>query len=261
MHIHLPKAIHGWREFAKEIAIIVIGVLIALGFEQVVEWVHWQHKVAEGEERLRVEGAQMFKAAAESAYSGPCVIGQLQQMEQRVLTSGDRLSPTPLQRPARNVAFAVPDGVVLKGNFRLVAPSVWDALREDGTAMHMPVWRQRRLSVAYNIHAIRNAATARIATPSQALGQPIPLDPATRAGLIANISEVRNDVIGSIGGSVSLMGALRDVDLAPPPAEVDDYLATRSADLVSFCRTLGLPMGDWRAQLARMPSLKDRGLD
>jgi len=31
MHLHLPKAIHGWREFAKEVGIIVLGVLIALG--------------------------------------------------------------------------------------------------------------------------------------------------------------------------------------------------------------------------------------
>ena len=30
MHFHLPKPLHGWREFAGEVAIIVIGVLIAL---------------------------------------------------------------------------------------------------------------------------------------------------------------------------------------------------------------------------------------
>jgi len=31
MHFHLPKPLHGWREFAGEVGIIVIGVLIALG--------------------------------------------------------------------------------------------------------------------------------------------------------------------------------------------------------------------------------------
>lgn len=35
MHIHLPKPLHGWREFLGEVGIIVIGVLIALGFEEV----------------------------------------------------------------------------------------------------------------------------------------------------------------------------------------------------------------------------------
>jgi hypothetical protein len=46
MHFHLPKPLHGWREFAGEVGIIVIGVLIALGAEQVVEEVHWDKKVA-----------------------------------------------------------------------------------------------------------------------------------------------------------------------------------------------------------------------
>jgi len=30
MHFRLPKPLHGWREFAGEVGIIVIGVLIAL---------------------------------------------------------------------------------------------------------------------------------------------------------------------------------------------------------------------------------------
>ena len=40
MHFHLPKPLHGWRELAGEVGIIVVGVLIALGFEQVAESIH-----------------------------------------------------------------------------------------------------------------------------------------------------------------------------------------------------------------------------
>ena len=36
MHLQLPKPLHGWREFAGEVGIIVLGVLIALGLEQLV---------------------------------------------------------------------------------------------------------------------------------------------------------------------------------------------------------------------------------
>ncbi len=46
MHIHLPKPLHGWREFAGEVGIIVIGVLIALGAEQAVEALH-HHRLAD----------------------------------------------------------------------------------------------------------------------------------------------------------------------------------------------------------------------
>ena len=37
MRFAVPKPIHGWRAFAGEVGIIVIGVLIALGAQQLVE--------------------------------------------------------------------------------------------------------------------------------------------------------------------------------------------------------------------------------
>lgn len=46
MHFHLPKPLHGWREFAGEVGIIVIGVLIALTAEQLVEAAHWRIEVS-----------------------------------------------------------------------------------------------------------------------------------------------------------------------------------------------------------------------
>ena len=47
MHIHLPKPLHGWRAFAGEVAIIVLGVLIALAAEQAVESWRWHREVGE----------------------------------------------------------------------------------------------------------------------------------------------------------------------------------------------------------------------
>src|ERR1700751_6074878 len=58
MHFHLPKPLHGWREFAGEVGIIVIGVLIALGAEQVVESFHWRHEVGETRKALDAEPAR-----------------------------------------------------------------------------------------------------------------------------------------------------------------------------------------------------------
>jgi len=46
MHFHLPKPMHGWREFAGEVGIIVVGVLIALGAEHLIERWHWREKRA-----------------------------------------------------------------------------------------------------------------------------------------------------------------------------------------------------------------------
>jgi hypothetical protein len=55
MEIHRPKPWHGVRELAKEVGVIVIGVLIALGGEQVVEWLHHGQQARRAEHAMRLE--------------------------------------------------------------------------------------------------------------------------------------------------------------------------------------------------------------
>lgn len=55
MHVHLPKPLHGWREFLGEVGIVFLGVLIALGAEQVIETLRWSHKLSEVKQDLTAE--------------------------------------------------------------------------------------------------------------------------------------------------------------------------------------------------------------
>lgn len=55
VHFHLPKPLHRWREFSGEVGIIVVGVLIALSFEQVVSSVHDRASAAETRDSIRAE--------------------------------------------------------------------------------------------------------------------------------------------------------------------------------------------------------------
>ena len=55
MHFHLPKPLHGWREFAGEVGIIVVGVLIALAFEQVVQSIHDRLVADQARDAIRAE--------------------------------------------------------------------------------------------------------------------------------------------------------------------------------------------------------------
>jgi|SRR6185503_612942 len=78
MHIHLPKALHGWREVAREMAIIIASVLIALFAEQLVERWQWQNKIAAAENSMRFEllwddGPQLYQRWA----MHPCVVSRL----------------------------------------------------------------------------------------------------------------------------------------------------------------------------------------
>jgi hypothetical protein len=55
MEVHLPKPLHGWREFVGEVGIIVLGVLIALGAEQVAEYFHQRAELREAEDAMTSE--------------------------------------------------------------------------------------------------------------------------------------------------------------------------------------------------------------
>jgi hypothetical protein len=80
MHFHLPKPLHGWREFTGEVGIIVIGVLIALGAEQVVETVHWRNEVATERESLLQEASDNVGVVALRQAQEPCVDRRLREI-------------------------------------------------------------------------------------------------------------------------------------------------------------------------------------
>jgi hypothetical protein len=56
LDVHPPvAAIHGWRDFFIHIATITIGLLIALGLEQTVEYVHHQDQLRTVRQQLAAE--------------------------------------------------------------------------------------------------------------------------------------------------------------------------------------------------------------
>src|SRR4051794_18866765 len=73
MHFHLPKPLHGWREFTGEVGIIVVGVLIALGAEQVVEAVHWRHQLTTERQALDNDVEGNWGAMSARQVIQPCV--------------------------------------------------------------------------------------------------------------------------------------------------------------------------------------------
>lgn len=56
LDVHPPHtSAHTWKDFFIHIATIVIGLLIAVGLEQTVEFLHHRHEVAETRESLHLE--------------------------------------------------------------------------------------------------------------------------------------------------------------------------------------------------------------
>lgn len=94
MHFHLPKPMHGWREFAGEIAIIVIGVSIALGAEQIVENVHWREEVEATRDALLRDASNNLGAALWRQKQQGCVNRRLNEISKifEAHSRGQRLS-------------------------------------------------------------------------------------------------------------------------------------------------------------------------
>jgi hypothetical protein len=84
MDIHKPKAWHSFREFLKEYVIIVVGVLTALGAEQLVETLHWSHRVGETRVQLNQELGADAGASLTWLINAPCLDAQLSALRQAV---------------------------------------------------------------------------------------------------------------------------------------------------------------------------------
>src|ERR1700681_3207412 len=97
MDIHKPKPWRGWPEFLKEIGTIVIGVLIALGAEQAVEWLHWRHEVGVARTAIAFDLKRLVAMSAHKDAMSPCQavrLGELSDaLDKAQLTH--RLPPLP----------------------------------------------------------------------------------------------------------------------------------------------------------------------
>ena len=107
MHFHLPKPLHGWRAFVGEVGIIVVGVLIALAAEQLVETIHWKNEVAAERASLLQEASDSLAGVRARETQQPCVDRRLAEIR-TVLGRHHRGEPLGLAgtigRPTRQTA-------------------------------------------------------------------------------------------------------------------------------------------------------------
>lgn len=86
MEVHIPKPLHGWREFAGEVGIIVLGVLIALGAQQIVETIHYNVEVRQFRGAVDDELAYDLGSYKQRLLLSPCVKARLAELD-RVVAS------------------------------------------------------------------------------------------------------------------------------------------------------------------------------
>src|SRR3954464_5568238 len=125
MDIHKPKPIHNWREFLKEVGIIVLGVSIALAAEQGVEWWHWRHEVAIARKAISAETATNISYGIRRMRFVPCLETRLDELSHIV----DEASRTGTLPPVGEL-----------GDFtnNIWNTGEWNSLMASQTASHFP---------------------------------------------------------------------------------------------------------------------------
>jgi hypothetical protein len=125
MEIHKPKPVHNWREFLSEIGVVVIGVCIAIGLEQSVEWLHWQSEVAIARKSLLAEVTAADAYYARRVANAPCVDQKLDKVAQMIDDVAAGQQPRPLISQFNNLGGPLSD-------------NDWQAERSSQILTHFP---------------------------------------------------------------------------------------------------------------------------
>jgi hypothetical protein len=138
MRFHLLKPLRGWREFLGEVGIIVLGVLIALGAQQVVEGINEREAVAQLRTALRAELADDRGRWENMRASDRCTLQRLHALDRWAATA--------------------PAGARIERAYRLLLwnmhSSAWDIAKTSPATVHIPL--DERLTYADLYAAIDN---------------------------------------------------------------------------------------------------------
>ena len=151
MHLRLPKPLHGWRQFAGEVGIIVIGVLIALGAQQVAQNVQQRSDADEARRAIRSELEVNMSRLASRAAQKHCVEHRMEEIQAL------------LDKSAGNPSITAP-GWVGRPQYWSMQTVRWDAIAQSGRAALLPAEELADYGALYswmgNINGVMTAEQA-----------------------------------------------------------------------------------------------------
>lgn len=136
MHIHLPKPLHGWRAFFGEVGVIVLGILIALTLEQMIETIHENKIAGEARDAVKAEVRENLWWLELRGQREPCVRRRLGELDD-LLARARRGASTPLVRYLGTLPHAK------------ITTLRWEANSEAGRASLFSADEQRTLGNMY----------------------------------------------------------------------------------------------------------------
>jgi len=216
MHFHLPKPLHGWREFAGEVGIIVVGVLIALGAQQIVEDWSWTQKVAAAEKTMNQEIKNSLLAVAEMNRLNKCTTTQLDALQDAIVR-GDQVKTRKIMDHSSAIGIS-----------RLWADNAFEAALATQVSDHLGAEKLESYSQIYqlirNIRRIQNTSEDSQSDIAVLYFVPeLKTDPALRYAQLRELTNVRLQLMSRRGiGETLARLAKKDLGLEVTQRE---YLA------------------------------------
>jgi hypothetical protein len=227
---------HGWQAVGWELAIVTLGVLLALAAQQWADGRASRAKAAEATAALKEEVSSHYAWSVEWRMVEPCIVAQIDRLQQRVLASGDRLDPAPVySEPGfRDFVIRLPS--------KEYASNAWAATISDGVSSHLDPAIRQELSAHYVQARFLVDMTDRNNIDNQrllSLSRPLPLDPTVRFSLLQDLDEMRGraEFMSLLSGQ--MIDHIVKVGMVPPPNIVQDTL--KRYGTFRFCRAHGFP--------------------
>lgn len=224
MDVHKPKPWHGWREFLKEYAIIVIGVLTALAAEQGVEWLHWRHQAEAVEAQLTAEVRSNLLSAYSRINKQRCYDARLSWLSTRLRSGepwrgaailvGPAPSPETIPPLMRAGIYTSASPPVYMASHALWPDSSWTAAVSNGVMLHLAQERIDRYSYLYKLFAgMRDAQAAEYETAAKlsALAFDRPLSEPERTHFLEELGQLS---FWNVQLASDAMGVIRIADRA-----------------------------------------------
>lgn len=217
MHFHLPRPLHGWREFAGEVGIIVIGVLIALGFEQAVESLNWASKARAAKLELHQEMVLAWVFADEREALQQCTDEYLSRLARDVVSSPGQWRPVPARYCGAQLSR------VYTPPSRPWPTEVWRSVETEGTVSHLGGSYPRQASFLFDFvksMGDENVEEGNEAAALNALAYPLALTPDSRTEFVKSIERLRYHSDMMALSSRQMQEQIRRLGETPTPQEL-----------------------------------------
>jgi hypothetical protein len=137
---HAPHAaVHTAKDFLIHIAAIAVGLLLAIGLEQSVEWLHHRHQLHQLETDLNTEGIRNLHVALDN----------IRGSEQRRQTDADQYAEFVAAARDHRAPLALPAPQTV--SYTKPAYAVWTVAQQSGTLGLLPREDAQRYARLYSV--------------------------------------------------------------------------------------------------------------